>query len=180
MFGAEGPRHTPGTAEPHSPNADVRVRAFRISWMVVRSYISGPNRLRHAHMRRTRLSISSEKSAFLLILTPRYEMGRRLLFLACCYDAERWCEGCVVRCLWEHCLQVLFSDTVMRDASKTVIRIVTIFPSLSSDLEAIHASTAYNMRHTLPLARMPTDADRLFRLLSHQRFEPNPRRLFRL
>ena len=38
-----------------------RIRTFRLSGAVVLSYNSGPNRLKHAHMRRFRRSISNER-----------------------------------------------------------------------------------------------------------------------
>ena len=62
------------------------IRTFRLGGAVVLSYNSGPNRLRHARMRRIRRSISSERSASSWIMPPRYYNYQALGMLVDCGD----------------------------------------------------------------------------------------------
>ena len=70
MLSGEGPRHPYSRV---SLTSAFSIRTFRLSEAVVPSYNSGPNRLKHAHMRRIRRSISNEKSALSWMTPPRYK-----------------------------------------------------------------------------------------------------------
>ena len=63
VFRSEGPRHSPVYQR-------LNIRAFKLSGAVVPSYKSGPNRLRHACVRRTRPSISNERSPSSWMIPP--------------------------------------------------------------------------------------------------------------
>ena len=57
------------------------MRTFRLIGAVFLSYNSGPNRLKHAHMRQIRCSNSSERSALSWIMPPRYRNWVVCLYL---------------------------------------------------------------------------------------------------
>ena len=77
MLSGEGPRHPYSRV---SLTSAFSIRTFRLSEAVVPSYNSGPNRLKHAHMRRIRRSISNERSA-LWMTPPRYKNRFVYLYL---------------------------------------------------------------------------------------------------
>ena len=71
VFRSEGPRLTP--VQQVLITSAFSIRTLRLRGAVVLWYNSGPNRSRHARMRRIRHPILSEGSAFSRIMLPRYK-----------------------------------------------------------------------------------------------------------
>ena len=126
----------------------ISMRTFRLSGAVILSYNSGPNRLKHAHMRRIRRSISNERSALSWMSPPWYRNWFVCLYL---WPAASMTSG-GARDVWpgvrSNIFSVFLSDTVRPAASKTVTMTVIILASPSADRETFPASSAYNMPHT--------------------------------
>ena len=122
-------------------------RTFRLCGAVVLSYNSGPNRLKHAHIRRIRLSTSNERSALLWITLPRHKNWFVCLYL---WPVASMTSG-GARDVWSgvrsRIVSVFRFDTVTPAASKTVTMTVIILSSPSADLETIPALSAYSMPH---------------------------------
>ena len=92
------------------------------------SYSSGPNRLRSAHMRRMRRSISTERSASWWMMPPRYKNWVACLYLrpaALIFTSGE--AGYAWSPVRTSIISVFFSDTVRPPVSKTVAMTVFIF-----------------------------------------------------
>ena len=136
MLHGGGSRDTPV----HQSPLPFRIRTFRLSGAVVPSYNSGPNRLKHAHMKRIRRSISNEKSALSWMTPRRYEN-----WFVCLYlwpDASTTSGG--ARDVWpgvrSNIVSVFLSNTVRSAASKTVTMTVIILATPPAGLETITVS----------------------------------------
>ena len=72
-----GSQHTPV----HQSPLPFRIRTFRLSGAVVPSYNFGPNRLKHAHMKRIGRSISNKRLALSWMTPRRYKNWFACLYL---------------------------------------------------------------------------------------------------
>ena len=141
VFHTESPRNTP--VQQDSITSAFNMQAFRLIGAVFLSYNSGPNRLKHAHMRRIRRSISSQRSAFSWMMPPSCKNWVVCLYLwpAATSDGAVGVRSRVCNSI----VSVFFSDTVRPAVSKTVTMSVISLASASADFETIPASSANNI-----------------------------------
>ena len=99
VFRSEGPRHTPEYSRVSITSA-FSIRTFRVRGSVVFIQLRAEPFKACTHETDPSADFEREVTAFSWLMPPKYKNWAVCLFvpLACCFDDERLCKGCLVWC----------------------------------------------------------------------------------